>query len=95
MIQEPEEIPGKGITALDEEAIELMKSTAREKERCARLLEEMFGLKGESANGPKSASKGSGPEANGATESLKEEATEAKGQAQEPDDEDLEMSLVE
>lgn len=35
---------GSESQTLDEEAIELIKSTAREKERCAKILEEMFGL---------------------------------------------------
>lgn len=44
LTQEPEESTEEGLTALDVEAIELIKSTDREKQRCVRLLEDMFGL---------------------------------------------------
>jgi hypothetical protein len=102
LTQEPVESSEEGLTALDEEAIELIKSTAREKQRCARLLEDMFGLPRASDDvvTKESASEGvysagaTGSEANGVN------APEAKGETQPPiaeepkEEEDLEMTLV-
>jgi hypothetical protein len=44
--QEPIDSPNNGDLSLDEEAVQLMKSTLEEKQRCARILEGLFHLEG-------------------------------------------------
>ena len=106
--QEPIESAEQDGTSLDEEALQLIQSTGEERERCARLLEGMFGLGGNGVNAATGGTAMNGGEtAKQPGEALGASVPAQAGSARDTlpphgdglgataDDEDLEMEAVE